>query len=97
MTGETLDATRSFVTAVDHYVPDFKNGYLELTLVPAGKVQKAQRESCSTNRYLFEQKQKIRWPELRVRLLIDDSVTVSELRKRLSTQKKRIAILDHFP
>lgn len=94
MTEEMLVATRSLVTAVDHEVLFSKIVYLEVVCTLVDGVQKAQRKLEDTTRYLTTKKVKIGALELKVRLLTDTSVVVSELKKQLAARDAQIAVLE---
>lgn len=77
-----------------HKVPASKKGYLELVRAFADKVEKEYRESDAITGQLSEQKEKIGVLELKVHLLTDNSVAVSDLRMQLAALETRNAILE---
>lgn len=91
VTEEVSDKTWLLVKAVGHDVRILKKKYLDLVRVLTERVQKAQRESATTTRQLFERDGEICELEVNVRLCADDAVTVADLQKQLAARITQIS------
>lgn len=94
VTEEPLDATRRIVTAVSHDVPISKKRYLELVRALSNEVQNMQRESDATTPHFSEEEVKIGELALKVCLLSDDSVAVSNLKRPLAARDLCSALME---
>lgn len=80
---ETFESSGSLVTAVGHSVPVSKAQFFEPGRDLADKVEKVRRDSVASTQLLSEQNEKIEELELKARLSIDASVSVSDLKKTI--------------
>lgn len=93
MTGETLAVTRA-LEAADHKLPVSKKRYFELLRTLANNVQKARHDSEATQGQSAAHEARIKEMELKVSLLTDSSVLVSDVQELLVVQDEQVGVFE---